>query len=1021
MIHDEMRFTREKCVLGLAIVFTQTISIAHANNPIVSNGCLYPACINPILANEFTCVHDSSFCKTDEVFISAKELQDGNQKCTCRDILSFPNSIGACLTTAGHLTPMLVDGDCVGGTPQCSANSDGKYLGGEDSNSTFTACDLACSIEIGHEIEVPQDTYKGCYFPYFYWTVASKSDFSTMHGNSYGVVDDTLYIGGNIQSLKTCYIAGELTSSDSCPSTKQSEISYPPDRKYVLKGPFTVDNPTSLEGTFTDDVNYGDGMACSIGFVNKHTGQPARDFFMMNNTERCNINIIAVGGKNEGINKKVIVAGGYHHAKGIFSIKTATCTPVDHGSWGGSSLGDGLTTCEDGETTIYAQDDEITTFVLSMAPDDNFNWVIQPWLRTSTFPEGIRPSSSYITSSSVDRSGNVYICGYRLERTSQKIYAMISKHSAADGSVLWDREYAGVGDSIHLVQDASDGGVYVSLQVEVGPREIFGITCTPPVEAQGEKVCSILARVSENDGSVQWARFTYGFSDPIFTSGYSDPMARFENGVVRLAHPIDGPYVYASFYSGENPKSTTLDHGTPYSGCKKLDGNIMRVKIEVDPIFSALTNPLNVAGCLVNSAGAYFSRESEDAIPVALQNTNARCDWTETGQYCLVKYHKLTGLPIWGSVTPPVKDFQPLPNGIIMTGTNERGVSSKFGAVEISLQASQQSMVFQSKIDLDGMGLYVQPIIAHNSDAIQPHLTHDPDTGDVYIGFLTDASKTYLGVGESDGFVQDLEINNVQHANHVSRLTVAKLGGAVKASCIDGCGSSLVIKAGRCFIDQVCYDGYDNQTPDNGARIGKPCYICDPSKSQTQWTLPPSTSCTIDNKCYKEGDHLVVNNQQSECQICNSKVNPTGWSSKIGYTRNFADPPLDCIKIESPTPAPADEPLIELVPIKTPTPAPADEPLIELVPTVVDIDVKPVDVVSSPVPTATEIDAKPVDDASSRQSKSFPRIPDAVIPLFVIIPVFFIIGLIYCKKCTHKEYELAPTTPAFFPAEGDIA
>eukprot|EP00555_Chaetoceros_dichaeta_P011444 CAMPEP_0198261764 /NCGR_PEP_ID=MMETSP1447-20131203/10424_1 /TAXON_ID=420782 /ORGANISM="Chaetoceros dichaeta, Strain CCMP1751" /LENGTH=999 /DNA_ID=CAMNT_0043949781 /DNA_START=31 /DNA_END=3030 /DNA_ORIENTATION=+ len=999
MIHDKMRFTREKYLLGAAIVVTQAISIAHANIPIVRNGCVYPACINTN-GQPHRCVHDSSFCKPGELFMTAKALQEGfgNYKCTCRDILSFPQSIGTCLTSVGHLIPMLVDEDCVGGTPQCPANDDGKYIEADDSTSTFTACDLECNIEVGHDIEVLDDTYKGCYFPKFHWTVASKSEFSSMHGNGYGVVDDTLYIGGNVQSLKTCYIGGEFTSSDSCPLSKESTTSYPPDRKYVLNGPFTANNPTSLQGTFTNDVEYSDDMACSIGFVNKHTGQPTRDFFTINNRENCNIITMAVGGTEEGINKKVIVAGGYHNAGGIFSIPTATCTPVDRDRAGGAS-----TTCEDGVTTIYAQDDEITTFVLSMAPHDNVNWVIQPWLVTPEFQQDVRQSSSYITSSSVDKRGNVYICGARRERTSQAIYAMISKLSAADGSLLWEKELAGVGDSIRLVEDASAGAIYVSLQIETGPREVFGITCTPPGEGQGEKMCNILARVSEDDGSVQWARFTYGFSDPI-------SIPRFKNGEVRLAHRDDGPYVYASFYGGEDPKSTTLDNGTPYSGCKKMDGHIKRVKIEVDPIFSNRTSPLDDDGCNMKSAGAYFSRESEDAIPTDLQNTNARCDWTETGQYCLVKYHKLTGLPIWGSVTPRIKDFQPLADGIVMTGFNDKGVPSKFGTVEISLEASQQSMVFQSKVDLDGRGIYVQPIIAHNSDATHAQLAHDSDTGDVYIGFLTDASKTHLGVGESVGFVQDLEINNDQYGNDVSRLTVAKLGGALKASCIATCESSVVIKTGRCFIDQVCYE-----ESDNGARIGKPCYICDPSKSQTSWTLPqpPSTSCTIDNKCYKDGDYLYVNDKKSECQICNSEDNPTGWSLKTGYTGTFGSPPLDCIKKGSPTPVPTDKPLGELMPISDNDGDDYDDDEDD------DDDGYDIDDFVSPKKTVTENDAKTVDDDSSRQSKFLP-VPTFVLVLIIVVPASLFIGLIIYKT-SRKGYDLAPGAPAFFPAEGDIA
>jgi len=46
-----------------------------------------------------------------------------------------------------------------------------------DTDHPFTACDLKCNIEIGQEIAVPDDTYKGCSFPSFDWYVSYHDHF----------------------------------------------------------------------------------------------------------------------------------------------------------------------------------------------------------------------------------------------------------------------------------------------------------------------------------------------------------------------------------------------------------------------------------------------------------------------------------------------------------------------------------------------------------------------------------------------------------------------------------------------------------------------------------------------------------------------------------------------------------------------------------------------------------------------------------------------------------------------------
>ena len=88
---------------------------------------------------------------------------------------------------------------------------------------------------------------------------------------------------------------------------------------------------------------------------------------------------------------------------------------------------------------------------------------------------------------------------------------------------------------------------------------------------------------------------------------------------------------------------SSLDFGTSYSGCKLADGT---VTLEIDEIFDSLTVPLNPTICTDRGLGTYFDRTSDEAIPSHVATTLAKCGGFSNNSHCLVKYHKLTGLPI---------------------------------------------------------------------------------------------------------------------------------------------------------------------------------------------------------------------------------------------------------------------------------------------------------------------------------------------------------------------------------------
>jgi len=675
--------------------------------------------------------------------------------------------------------------------------------------------------------------------------VASKSEYSSMQANHYEIIDDTFYIGGTIIPLDTCFTNGiiPLYCPHPNPNRNTTEISL--EFRHLVHGPFTRHDPTSIDGKYLADmtaIGTERMEQCAIAMVDKNTGIPM-NLITLNGTSNCHIDSMDTGGIREGENGKVIVAGGHHAAGGQLIVNAVR---------------------KSDQIIITAHDYVDTAFVVLMEPNGDVRWLIQPWI---DLIDGIYENAT-MAGSSVDANGDIYIGGYRTDFEVTKSvhsgkYAMISKHSGADGSIIWEKEFEGVQNGLHLVHDssdASDGALYVTLEVPTSMEEsgFPGITCKST--SSHVQACSVLARLSAADGSVHWARYAYGLSGD--KSNYGD---------VKLAHPDDGPYVYAAFNGVGSFGPSSLDLGTSYSGCMADDGT---VKLEIDSIFSHLTSPLNPTQCKAHNLGTYFRRASAHAVPANVVNSLAQCsaESHRSQQHCLAKYHTLTGLPVWGAVSPAIEDFEPLSDGIIMTGSKIGDMT--FDTVTVSDWHSKHPIVYQSKIDLDGVGVYVQSIAAFEG-ASGASLTQDPVTGDVYIGFSTESSRTRLGPGQPVGFIQDLMMHQP-----AQRTTVAKLGREVTPHCIQSCGEDgklKFIKKETCFIDNVCY-----QKGNTGARIGMPCGVCDPSKSQTGWTLQIDF-CEIDGVCYNKGDLKAKRFDAAWwCKMCSPEKDPHAWSLRSG-------------------------------------------------------------------------------------------------------------------------------------------
>ena len=147
-------------------------------------------------------------------------------------------------------------------------------------------------------------------------------------------------------------------------------------------------------------------------------------------------------------------------------------------------------------------------------------------------------------------------------------------------------------------------------------------------------------------------------------------------------------------------------------------------------------------------------------------------------------------------------------------------------------------------------------------------------------------------------------------------------GPKVTPPCISTCrddASTMVIEAGFCYIDGLCYadgDGVPEFT--QSYADGNLCQICDVTQSQTSWsddlTIVGVSECFIDGVCYK-GNYSGADADwfsyipgassanlpegalpaSSMCQYCDPTKDKNAWSVADGYVAvPGMNPPNDC-------------------------------------------------------------------------------------------------------------------------------
>ena len=222
---------------------TPVCATATVSSPAGDNGCNYGAC-KSLTSGTLNCAYDNSFCGSTEEWLTAAEVIDAGEECTCMNILNYPMNIGTC-SSSGVYSPMAVAGHCSGGTAVCDADTDGHYFLGDTATGAtqFTACDLKCDGTAGHTVDIPTDTFQGCEFPQVDWITVGQQSTGRFYSRHMHMMGDMAIIGGYMKSTVD-------------PSmTETAETKYGTSDEFELRGPFSRTDPDGSEGTSIYESN----------------------------------------------------------------------------------------------------------------------------------------------------------------------------------------------------------------------------------------------------------------------------------------------------------------------------------------------------------------------------------------------------------------------------------------------------------------------------------------------------------------------------------------------------------------------------------------------------------------------------------------------------------------------------------------------------------------------------------------------------------------------------------------------
>merc|ERR1712176_600504 len=203
----------------------------------------------------------------------------------------------------------------------------------------------------------------------------------------------------------------------------------------------------------------------------------------------------------------------------------------------------------------------------------------------------------------------------------------------------------------------------------------------------------------------------------------------------KLAKPSDGPYIYVAHNDAGERGPTALDRGTNYSGCKDDATG------EITPEYViSITKLVSAKDCSPGST--FVPRNSTEALPAHVANTNKVCGGYEhKADSCVIKYHKFTGIPVWGAATVQVRAMEASEDGPLCVGSWRKDDTNVFAKAK--LPSAGANVMFQSLIDKDtGVGVYVQSL-SHPLGDTYADATAMDEAGNFYSIGRTQANELY--------------------------------------------------------------------------------------------------------------------------------------------------------------------------------------------------------------------------------------------------------------------------------------
>jgi len=722
----------------------------------------------------------------------------------------------------------------------------------------------------------PADTYQQtCELPEFEWAAYGTRLTGRMYTRRAALLGDSLFAAGYLKST----------------NAPNKENFVETDEDFGVTGPYTIENPTGGEAvSITSDLvsyttEHGSFAQYEVGVVkiDAASGEP-RDVYVYHGEgqdETCGLAAKEISNGN-----KVLAVSG--HFVGSLTANHADGT----------------------NTTIYNSNAEGTAnFVLhpnaiKNGQDDGFvisadaetgeaNWIIP-------YPTSTKDAQT--VGVDLDSDGNIYGSGYSCNEDSEGAVScdgFVAMFAAANGAVVWEKKYTDLGAAMWIVYDATDDALYVT-----GTTSYKGDGSDSKIHQSCiHDVCAVTMRLSAINGDMDWIRVVQG-----------SPRWNFfdQTGDIRLASDLDGPYIYVALDDAGENGAVTLDEGTPYAACRDANGVLT-------PEYEIIQSSVMTAADCPNGS-TFISRSDEAAYGASAASTGAQCGAGHEGvDACIMKYHKYTGLPIWGSDIHPVASIVPTADGksLVAVGFywrgNTNGMGYNFDTVTLPNYNGVEG-AYNAKLDtVTGKGIYVM-----HSGGVGKMRPYDavasPDGAVFMVGYTQSAVINWggtlqtkiieEGIDQNDDAGTAFQMGKVSSNTKEYQFFAVKLGSSEKMlSCVESCSleggvADPVVMAGHCLIDNVCYS-----KGDSAELFGRPCLACNPEESQTEWSYADEvgdTTCFIEDVCYDLGDYYNFRvsrreNYDSNCQWCDPTVDAFDWSVKIGYILNgTAEPPNDC-------------------------------------------------------------------------------------------------------------------------------